>query len=43
MINTTNTLAPGIDKGLSGTGFTKDLNDNNRVVNIIDIGCYEKQ
>lgn len=41
--NITNTLAPGIDKGLNGTGFTKDLNDNNRVVNIIDIGCYEKQ
>ena len=41
--STTNALAPGIDKGLSNTGFTKDLNDNNRVVNIIDIGCYEKQ
>ena len=40
---TNNSLAPGVDKGLNGTGFAKDLNDNNRTVNITDIGCYEKQ
>ena len=42
-LNINNILAPGIDKGLNGMGFDKDLNDNNRIVNIIDIGCYEKQ
>lgn len=41
--NINNPMAPGVDKGLSGTGFIKDLNDNNRVINKIDIGCYEKQ
>ena len=35
--------APGINNGISGTGFVFDLEGNNRSVGIIDIGCYEKQ
>ena len=35
--------APGINKGINGTGFVKDLEDNNRAVGLTDIGCYEKQ
>jgi hypothetical protein len=35
--------APGLNKGISGTGFVKDLDDNNRAVGLPDIGCYEKQ
>lgn len=35
--------SPGIDKGISGTGFAKDLDDNNRSVGLPDLGCYEKQ
>jgi hypothetical protein len=38
-----NSTAPGIDKGIGGTGFVKDLDDNNRSVGLPDIGCYEKQ
>ena len=40
--HTNNAQAPGIDKG-TATGFTKDLDDNARVVGLTDIGCYEKQ
>ncbi len=39
---TKNSLAPGINKGLS-TIFAKDLADNNRMIGNTDIGCYEKQ
>jgi hypothetical protein len=39
---TKNGLAPGIDQGTI-TAFSKDLDNNNRNVNITDIGCYEKQ
>ena len=35
--------APGINKGINGTGFARDLDDNNRAVGLPDIGCYEKQ
>lgn len=35
--------APGINNGFNGTGFAKDLDDNNRSIGITDIGCYEKQ
>jgi len=35
--------APGLNKGVGGTGFVQDLDGNNRVVGIIDLGCYEKQ
>ncbi len=35
--------APGINKGISGTGFAKDLDGNNRAVGLPDLGCYEKQ
>jgi hypothetical protein len=35
--------APGINKGISGTGFTKDLDGKNRNVGLPDLGCYEKQ
>lgn len=35
--------APGINNGFNGTGFAKDLDDNNRSVGLPDIGCYEKQ
>ena len=38
-----NAQAPGVDKGVDGTGFTKDLDGNNRTVQFTDIGCYEKQ
>ena len=38
-----NPLAPGIDKGIDGTVFPKDLDDNDRTVGVTDIGCYEKQ
>ncbi|MDN3659055.1 hypothetical protein QWZ08_25650 [Ferruginibacter paludis] len=38
-----NSLAPGIDKGIGGIGFVKDLDDNKRSVGLPDIGCYEKQ
>ena len=38
---TKNALAPGIDQG-APTGFLKDLDENNRVVGLTDIGCYEK-
>ena len=35
--------APGINKGINGTGFARDLDNNNRAVGLPDIGCYEKQ
>ncbi len=35
--------APGINKGIGGTGFAQDLDGNIRSVGNIDIGCYEKQ
>lgn len=35
--------APGINKGINGTGFGKDLDDYKRAVGLPDIGCYEKQ
>ena len=35
--------APGLNKGVGGTGFALDMDGNNRVVGIIDMGCYEKQ
>lgn len=41
--HTNNILAPGINKGIGGTGFAKDLDDSNRSVGLPDIGCYEKQ
>ena len=34
---------PGINKGVGGTGFAQDMDGNNRVVGIVDLGCYEKQ
>jgi len=36
-------IAPGFNNGINGTGFAKDLDDNNRAVGLPDIGCYEKQ
>lgn len=42
-LHTTAGSAPGINKGISGTGFAKDLDDNNRSVGLTDLGCYEKQ
>lgn len=39
----TNDQAPGVNKGIGGTGFAKDLDDNNRSVGLPDLGCYEKQ
>jgi hypothetical protein len=42
-LHITNVNAPGIDKGMNGTGFANDLDNNNRMVGITDIGCYEKQ
>ncbi len=41
--HTNNILAPGIHKGIGGTGFAKDLDDSNRSSVLPDIGCYEKQ
>ena len=38
---TKNIAAPGIDQG-AATGFLKDLDNNNRLVGLTDIGCYEK-
>ena len=41
--HTTNTSAPGLDKG-TNTAFLTDLDNNTRIINgITDIGCYEKQ
>ncbi len=42
-LHTTADNAPGINKGINGTGFAKDLDDNNRSVGLTDLGCYEKQ
>lgn len=40
---TLNSAAPGIDKGVATT-FTKDLDDNPRMINgFTDIGCFEKE
>jgi hypothetical protein len=36
-------IAPGFNSGINGTGFAKDLDDNNRAFGLPDIGCYEKQ
>jgi hypothetical protein len=36
-------LAPGINAGIGGIGFVKDLDDNDRTVGLPDLGCYEKQ
>lgn len=38
-----NSFAPGIDKGIGGTGFVQDLDDKPRTAGLPDIGCYEKQ
>jgi hypothetical protein len=37
-----NNNAPGVNKGISNTGFIKDLDDNNRNNGGPDLGCYEK-
>jgi hypothetical protein len=42
-LHISNSNAPGVNKGINGTGFAKDLDDNNRSVGLPDIGCYEKQ
>jgi hypothetical protein len=39
----TSNQAPGINKGIGGTGFDKDMDDDNRSVGLPDLGCYEKQ
>jgi hypothetical protein len=41
--HTNSSAAPGINKGIGGTDFAKDLDDSNRSVGVPDIGCYEKQ
>lgn len=41
--HTSSPLAPGLDKGAVVAGFAKDLDDNNRMVKVPDMGCYEQQ
>jgi hypothetical protein len=41
--HTNSSAAPGINKGIGGTDFAKDLDASNRSVGVPDIGCYEKQ